>query len=44
MLNPGESEPYRFLVTEATRRIGSEFVLDGGATADPVSRLPDESR
>ncbi|MGY2039920.1 SDR family NAD(P)-dependent oxidoreductase [Nocardia gipuzkoensis] len=34
----------RFLVTEATFSTGSEFVLDGGATAGQVLGLPDESR
>ncbi|MEV6426414.1 SDR family oxidoreductase [Nocardia sp. NPDC051463] len=34
----------RFLVTEATYSTGSEFVLDGGATAGQVLGLPDESR
>ncbi|MEV6325293.1 SDR family oxidoreductase [Nocardia sp. NPDC051787] len=34
----------RFLVTEATYSTGSEFVLDGGATAGQVIGLPDETR
>ncbi|MGW4720783.1 SDR family NAD(P)-dependent oxidoreductase [Nocardia sp. NPDC004260] len=34
----------RFLVTEATYSTGSEFVLDGGATAGQVLGLPDDSR
>ncbi|MEU7766607.1 SDR family oxidoreductase [Nocardia sp. NPDC049190] len=34
----------RFLVTEATYSTGSEFVLDGGATAGQVLGLPNESR
>ncbi|MEU2035889.1 SDR family NAD(P)-dependent oxidoreductase [Nocardia amamiensis] len=34
----------RFLVTEATYSTGSEFVLDGGATAGQVIGLPGETR
>lgn len=34
----------RFLVAEATYSTGSEFVLDGGATAGQILDLPDESR
>ncbi|MBF6301538.1 SDR family oxidoreductase [Nocardia amamiensis] len=34
----------RFLVTEATYSTGSEFVLDGGATAGQVVGLPGETR
>ncbi|MGV9817198.1 SDR family oxidoreductase [Nocardia xishanensis] len=34
----------RFLVTDATFSTGSEFVIDGGATAGQVIDLPDESQ
>ena len=33
----------RFIVTEATFSTGSEFVLDGGATAGQFLALPGES-